>query len=88
VQKVIRLDEVKDSRQVDIELATHGICTILCTISMLSNPGLGQLNFFANVPVERLVVDEASQIYVGQYLVCCSPLVPLLKKAYSLRLSI
>ncbi|KAI0667024.1 hypothetical protein C8Q78DRAFT_1072069 [Trametes maxima] len=35
---------------------------ILCTISMLLNPAIDNCRIFRLVPVERLVVDEASQI--------------------------
>jgi hypothetical protein len=45
-------------------------CTVvLCTISMLSNPMLAQANVFAVVPVDILVIDEASQINVSDYIV-------------------
>jgi len=69
IQKVVRLDEIRDPRQVETDIRQNGICTILCTISMLSNPGVAQQGFYRHVPVQRLMVDEASQIYVGQYIV-------------------
>jgi hypothetical protein len=42
---------------------------VLCTISMLSNPMLAQANVFAVVPVDILIIDEASQINVSDYIV-------------------
>jgi regulator of nonsense transcripts 1 len=43
-----------------------GCKVILCTLSMLSNSKLGV--FTRLVPVELVVVDEASQIEIGDYL--------------------
>lgn len=43
-----------------------GAKVILCTISMLSNPKLPV--FTGVVPVETVIVDEASQIEIGCYL--------------------
>lgn len=51
---------------------------ILCTVSTLSNPTIFRKNVFKLVPVERLIVDEASQIYVGAYAV--SPFMISLRK--------
>jgi hypothetical protein len=47
---------------------------ILCTLSMLSNPVLTQNGTFAVVPPKRLVIDEASQINVFDFMVCFSTL--------------
>ena len=69
ILKLRRIDEIKDIREVETDVRLNGISTILCTVSMLSNPGLVQLGFFRYIPVQRLVIDEASQIYVGQYIV-------------------
>ncbi|EPS96652.1 hypothetical protein FOMPIDRAFT_88524 [Fomitopsis schrenkii] len=41
---------------------------ILCTISMLSTPRLVTAGFTRLVPVETVIVDEASQIELGGYL--------------------
>ncbi|KAL4249785.1 hypothetical protein ABKN59_007614 [Abortiporus biennis] len=41
---------------------------MLCTISMLSSPLLISAGFTTTVPPETVVVDEASQIEVGDYL--------------------
>ena len=41
---------------------------ILCTISMLSTSRLMQCGFTEIVPVQTIIIDEASQIEVGDYL--------------------
>ncbi|PVF95895.1 hypothetical protein CPB86DRAFT_555029 [Serendipita vermifera] len=41
---------------------------ILCTLSMLTYPRLRQLGFHTIIPVENVVVDEASQIQLGDLL--------------------
>ncbi|CCM01391.1 uncharacterized protein FIBRA_03442 [Fibroporia radiculosa] len=41
---------------------------ILCTISMLSHPRLGSTGLTRLVPVTTVIVDEASQIELGDYL--------------------
>ncbi|TDL27109.1 hypothetical protein BD410DRAFT_879572 [Rickenella mellea] len=46
----------------------HGIHVILCTLSMLSNPVLEDSRIYQLVPVEQLVVDEASQIGIFNYM--------------------
>ena len=45
-----------------------GSRVILCTISMLSTNRLTQLGFTNIVPVQTVIVDEASQIEAGNYL--------------------
>lgn len=42
---------------------------VLCTMGMLFSDKLESLGLFRTIPMERLVVDEASQIFVGDYLV-------------------
>ena len=42
---------------------------ILCTLGMLSNPGLAEYGVFKHCPVERLIVDEASQIDTLDFMV-------------------
>ncbi|KAG8984717.1 Small subunit (SSU) processome component, partial [Tulasnella sp. 427] len=44
------------------------ITFVLCTISMLFSPVFEKIGLFRMIPMERLVVDEASQIFVGDYL--------------------
>ena len=42
---------------------------ILCTLSMLSSSALVKCNILEYVPIERLVVDEASQIDMFEFMV-------------------
>ena len=42
---------------------------ILCTLSMLSSSALVKCNILEYVPMERLVVDEASQIDMFEFMV-------------------
>jgi hypothetical protein len=42
---------------------------ILCTLSMLSNPRLEESGLFDLIPVSKLVVDEASQLNIGEFMV-------------------
>jgi len=42
---------------------------ILCTLSMLSNQRLEESGLFDLIPVSKLVVDEASQLNVGEFVV-------------------
>lgn len=43
----------------------QGISVVLCTLSMLSNFHIGK--FTRIIPLKTLVIDEASQIEVGDY---------------------
>ncbi len=53
---------------------TMGTSTIvLSTVSMLSNPAIDQCGIFHLIPVERLVVDEASQIDTFEFMVSMAP---------------
>jgi len=45
-----------------------GSRVILCTISMLSTNRLTQLGFTKIVPVQTVIIDEASQIDAGDYI--------------------
>lgn len=49
-----------------IQRALQGTQVILCTLSMISNPKL-QLAVTKVVPIVNVIIDEASQIEVGQY---------------------
>lgn len=46
----------------------YGCPVVLCTLSMLSSPKLHQLGVFRKVPLKNIVVDEASQIEIGEYI--------------------
>ena len=65
---LIRSDEVFADRVV-AERFLGGSTVILCTVSMLSNPALVDAGIYHLVPVERLVVDEASQIDSFEFMV-------------------
>jgi hypothetical protein len=45
----------------------QGSQVILCTLSMISNPKLRNYGLTQVVPIINVIVDEASQIEVGQY---------------------
>ena len=47
----------------------EGSPIILSTLGMLSNPALHSVGLFLTVPVERLVIDEASQIKMEEFMV-------------------
>jgi len=64
---IIRSDDFK-AGLVDTANQLHGSRVILCTLSMLSNTRLGSSGFTRLVPVDVVIVDEASQIEVGDYL--------------------
>ena len=67
-QKVIRSDELpKDIG--DMARMFGDTRIVLCTLSMMSNPALRDIGAFEIIPVERLVIDEASQINTFEYLV-------------------
>lgn len=60
------MDELATSPE---EMFRHfqGVSVVLCTLSNLSNPGLPKIISF--VPLENLVIDEASQISVYDFMV-------------------
>ncbi|OSC98823.1 P-loop containing nucleoside triphosphate hydrolase protein [Trametes coccinea BRFM310] len=66
-ERLIRSDELF-SDPVDAERKIGGSMVILCTIAMLSNPAIDNCGIFRLVPVERLVVDEASQIDTFEFM--------------------
>ena len=47
----------------------HDTTVVLCTLSMLSNPKLLQCGLFDLLPIKSLVIDEASQIDVFEFMV-------------------
>lgn len=55
----------KFSRPADLRKALQGSQVILCTLSMISNPRLATIT--QAVPIVNVIIDEASQIEVGQY---------------------
>jgi len=50
------------------ERLLSGSRVILCTVSMLSTDRLAQCGFTKIVPVQTIIIDEASQIEAGGYL--------------------
>ena len=47
----------------------RGAKVVLCTLSMLSNPKLAECGLIDILPVTSLVIDEASQIDVFEFMV-------------------
>ena len=66
--KVIRSDDLPDSVS-DVSKTFRGITVVLCTLSMLSNPKLADCGLIGILPLTSLVVDEASQIDVFEFMV-------------------
>lgn len=64
----LRADEVPN-RVEELRRVLEGTRIVLSTLSMLSNPAFDQNGMFLVAPVERIVVDEASQINVFDYMV-------------------
>ncbi|KAG6813951.1 hypothetical protein H0H92_005206 [Tricholoma furcatifolium] len=73
----IRSDEFSDDKVATERLLLNSR-VILCTLSMLSNNRI--LHFARIVPLETIIVDEASQIEVGDYLVPLSRFKSSLRK--------
>jgi hypothetical protein len=65
---IIRADELP-TKASDTKKVLGASCIILSTLSTLSNPGLDTNGVFDLVPVERLVIDEASQIKIFEFMV-------------------
>ncbi|KAH9888514.1 hypothetical protein C8Q73DRAFT_655707 [Cubamyces lactineus] len=66
-ERLIRSDELF-ADPMDAERKLAGAQVILCTIAMLSNPAIDRCGIFKLVPVERLIVDEASQIDTFEFM--------------------
>jgi hypothetical protein len=65
---VIRSDELPDTPG-DVARMFGDVTVVLCTLSMLSNPKLEDCGLFRVIPVTALVIDEASQIDVFEFMV-------------------
>jgi AAA domain len=50
-----------------LQKTLQGSQVILCTLSMISNPRLQEVGLTQVVPIINVIIDEASQIEVGQY---------------------
>ncbi|CDO72676.1 hypothetical protein BN946_scf184985.g96 [Trametes cinnabarina] len=66
-ERLIRSDELI-SDPVETERKIRGSLVVLCTIAMLSNPAIDDSGVFRFVPMERLLVDEASQIDTFEFM--------------------
>jgi regulator of nonsense transcripts 1 len=66
--KVIRSDELPPTRG-EVGMMFRGVTVVLCTLSMLSNPKLAECGLIDVLPVNSLVIDEASQIDVFEFMV-------------------
>ncbi|KAG5634292.1 hypothetical protein H0H81_002519 [Sphagnurus paluster] len=68
-QRVLRSDDFSGMKDnMGASSLIQGSHIILSTLSMLSNPGLDKAGVFREVPVEQLVIDEASQIKIEDFL--------------------
>ena len=72
--KVIRSDELPDDKR-EVSALFRGATVVLCTLSLLSNPKLLNCGLFDLLPMKSLVIDEASQIDVFEFMVI--PMLPL-----------
>ncbi|KAI9440017.1 AAA domain-containing protein [Lactarius indigo] len=63
---VIRTDDLPKPSA--LKKVLQGVQVILCTLDTISNPKLRETGFTETVPVNSVVIDEASQIEIGQYL--------------------
>ena len=72
--KVIRSDELPDDKR-EVSPLFRGATVVLCTLSLLSNPKLLNCGLFDLLPMKSLVIDEASQIDIFEFMVI--PMLPL-----------
>ena len=68
---LVRSDQIPKEKA-DLRKVIGSARVVLCTLSMLSNQRLEDSGFFDLVPVRKLVVDEASQVNIGEFMVCIS----------------
>ena len=74
---VIRSDELPNGPG-DVSRMFGDVKVVLCTLGMLSNPKLDDCGFFDVIPVRFLVIDEASQIDVFEFMVIINPVLALM----------
>jgi superfamily I DNA and/or RNA helicase len=67
-KQVIRSDDFENDVK-KTKAALGGVRVILCTLNMLSSDRMIKCHFTELVPVETLIVDEASQVEIGDYLI-------------------
>lgn len=71
-ERVIRSDDLNQGNNggaLSAERMFLDCKVVLCTLSMLSNPVLEQCKVYRLITMERLIIDEASQINVGELMV-------------------
>jgi len=66
---IIRSDVLRKRQDSGVDDLFDGITLVLSTLSMLSNPILDTCGLLRLIPVRSLVVDEASQIDVFEFMV-------------------
>jgi hypothetical protein len=66
-ENIIVSDKLSKSGPIQRALQLEGTQVILCTLSMVSNPKLQLAGVTQVVPIVNVIIDEASQIEVGQY---------------------
>jgi regulator of nonsense transcripts 1 len=71
---VIRSDELPNSQKA-VSRLFGDTTVVLCTLATLSNPKLNDCGLFRAIPVRSLVIDEASQIDVFEFMVIVPVLV-------------
>jgi regulator of nonsense transcripts 1 len=74
---LIRSDELPN-RPGDVSRMFGDVKVVLCTLGMLSNPQLDNCGLFDVIPVRSLVIDEASQIDVFEFMVIIIPVLALM----------
>jgi regulator of nonsense transcripts 1 len=67
-EMVIRSDKLPETPG-EVSRMFADVTVVLCTLSMLSNPKLKECGLIRVVPVRSLVIDEASQIDVFEFMV-------------------
>ncbi|KAH8099964.1 P-loop containing nucleoside triphosphate hydrolase protein [Cristinia sonorae] len=68
IEQNVIVSDVFSESSVAFDRLLLGSRVILCTMSMLSHPRLMQTGLTRLVPLETILVDEASQIEIGDYL--------------------
>jgi superfamily I DNA and/or RNA helicase len=76
---VVRSDNLPQDL-VAMERVLGGVRVVLCTLSMLSNSRVMAAGLARLVPIQTVVVDEASQIEAGDYLPLVGRFASTLKK--------
>ena len=66
---VIRSDVLRKREDTGVQDIFDGVTLVLSTLTMLSDPILNTCGLLSLIPVTTLVVDEASQIDVFEFMV-------------------